>query len=197
MLHVVTEGEFHRRFLERLLGDLAPTCEFRIDFSEGPNAARPLAMKYLVDDPAPVAFVIDANSNGDEWIRNEQADYEAYFRWSALAPFKVVQFVPEIERVFFESVEPLERLLGRVLDPAMKIAGRYAPRKILEILYPGSPIHDRGELVERLTEADLAVLRTHSAVAALRGFIQKHAETIPSAEQLQSPRPARRRRASS
>lgn len=173
MLHVVVEGAFEKRFLVRLLSDLQPACNFDVHASNGRNAARPLAKLFLVEDREPVAFVYDADTHNKTQVDRERREFEEYFAWGGTgAPFQVLPFVPEIEAVFFDPVEPLLRSLGIPhLPEVTRIAATYAPKEILETLLPASSIGGREELVDRLTEADLEALRRNSTVAALRAFV--------------------------
>ncbi len=170
MTTVFAEGPSDRRLLERLLADLQPRCGFRVVAANGRDAARPRARTHLVVARQPVALVMDAETTDAGRIMQQQRDLEDYFLWvSQGVPFRVVQFVPEVEVVFFQHPEVLRRVLGGRLDRNALVAGRFAPRAVLEELLRGGSLT---ELIERLTEEDLEELRKHEAVAELRSFVE-------------------------
>ncbi|HEX6747906.1 MAG TPA: hypothetical protein VF092_11500 [Longimicrobium sp.] len=170
MITIFAESITDRRLLERLLADLGPGCAFRVIHADGRDAARPLARTHLAIAHQPVALVMDAETTDTARIMQLQRDLEDYFLWvSQGVPFRVVQFIPEVEVVFFHHPEVLRRFLGDRLDKHAVVAGRFAPRAVLEELLQGSSLT---ELIERLTEEDLEELRKHETVAELRSFVE-------------------------
>jgi hypothetical protein len=172
MTTVFAEGETDRALLACLLSDLRPGRELRIVASGGSDAARPLARKQLLLSRDPVALVIDSDTTDAERISQQQRDLEDYLRWGAQGtPFSVVQFVPHIEIIFFDHPVVLRRLLGADVDEHAVFAGKFAPKAVLERLVAGTEVGSPTEMLRRLTEQDLAELRRHETVDALRQFI--------------------------
>jgi hypothetical protein len=171
-LSIIVESSFHQQLLGRLLADLPQADSFRIGAGDGRDGARPVARKRILVDGEIIVFVMDAATSDEHRVLEQQNDYEYYFSWGGRGlPFKVVQFVPEIEVVFFEAPGPLERMLGGSLASEIKIAGRFAPRELLKTMFPKLGVKDRMELVERLNDDDLKQFRSHKTVADLREFI--------------------------
>jgi hypothetical protein len=129
MIHVVTEGPFDQRLIEVALADLASTGSFGVESYGGRDSGRPVARKHLLRHKDPIVFVIDADTSDPRKVQQQQRDLEDYFAWGGHGlPFRVITFVPEMEIVFFQQTAFLERLLGRSLEPAIKVAGRIAPK---------------------------------------------------------------------
>lgn len=172
MVHIVVEGPFDQQLIERLLTDLPSRGQYVLHSVGGRDAARPLARRYLIVNREPVAFVIDADVKDEQRVRQQQRDFEDYFLWGGQGiPFEVIQFVPEIEAIFFEQPGPLERLLGRPLDEQTSFAGRFAPKEMLRRLGPELSIAEPEQLLSILTEGDLQLLRKQKDIARLRRFV--------------------------
>lgn len=172
MLHIFVESPFDKQLLDRLLEDLPTPHQFLVHASNGRDAARPVARKYLLVYREPVVFVFDADNRDEAYVRRQQRDYEDYLRWGGHGiPFKVVQFVPELAVIFFEQPGPLERLLGHALDVQSKVAGRFAPMEILRDFCSELTMRSPSDLVTRLSENDLRDLRSGKTIADLRDFV--------------------------
>lgn len=166
---IFVEGTTDQSLLARLLEDLDPESPFEIVVAGGRNAARPLARQQLMTRHEPVVLVIDADTTDEEHARSQRNDLNDYLDWGAGSiPFKVVQFVPEIEVVFFHDPSVLRSLVGSDVDPRVAEAGAQAPRRILEILAPG---RTRDELIAALGPDEIERLREHPIIADLRGFL--------------------------
>lgn len=173
MIYIVTEGPFDQKLVEVVLRDLYAPELFVIKAYGGKNNARPTARKHLLQHKSPVIFIIDADTSDPDKAKEEQEDLEYYFGMGGQSmPFQVTTFVPTIEVVFFEKPVVIERLLGRPLDRATKIAGRVAPKEILESLLPELKLRTRADIIERLTEEDLREIRSQQQMAAIRQFIE-------------------------
>jgi hypothetical protein len=174
MITVFAEGHSDEVVLSRLVSDLVPAEEIRLVASGGRDAARPLARKQLLLTREPVALVIDSDTTDSMRVAQQQRDLEDYLRWGAQgAGFAVIQFVPEIEVIFFQQPAVLRRALGQDIDASAVIAGKFAPAAMLKQLMAQAGIDSFSTLVARLDEADLAELRTVEPVAALRRFLQQ------------------------
>lgn len=173
MIYIVTEGPFDQKLVEVVLRDLYAPGLFVIKAYMGKNNGRPSARKHLLQHKSPVSFVIDADTSNPDKAKQEQEDLEYYFGLGGHGlPFQVITFVPTMEVVFFEKPVVIERLLGRSLDEATKIAGRVAPKEILESLFPELKLKTRTDIIERLTEEDLREIRSQKQMAAIRHFIE-------------------------
>jgi hypothetical protein len=173
MITVFVEGRSDEVVLSRLLSDLVPEEDIRLVASGGRDAARPLARKQLLVTRNPVALVIDSDTTDSMRVAQQQRDLEDYLRWGAQGVgFAVIQFVPEIEVIFFQGAAVLSRALGRDLDASTVIAGKFAPAAMLKQLMAQAGVDSLASLVARLDESDLAELRTVEPIAALRNFLQ-------------------------
>src|SRR3954465_848280 len=128
MITVFVEGPSDQVLLSRLVSDLGQEEEIRLVASGGRDAARPLARKQLLVARDPVALVIDSDTTDSMRVAQQQRDLEDYLRWGAQGVgFAVIQFVPEIEVIFFQKPAVLRRALGQELDGSAVIAGKFAP----------------------------------------------------------------------
>ena len=171
-VHVLVEGELDRLLLERLLSDLHGKARFKVQATRGRDAGRPLARKCLMIHGEPAAFVMDSDTRDERRVQQQQQDLESYLAWGGHGvAFKVLQFVPEIEVIFFDDQRFLERVLGRALQESVGIAGHAAPREMLQSLCSSVGIDRRALIPTRLEAEDLARFRRHAAVSELRDFI--------------------------
>lgn len=167
---IYVAGSDNRRLLERLLDDLHSKVSFKIVEAHGHDAARPLARKQLLTSHEPVVLVVDADTTDDRKAKMQRRDIEEYMAWGgAGTPYKVLQFVPELEVVFFESPTVLRRVVGKAVDEHVKAAGKLAPRRVLSMLAPGT---DESALIDKLRPSDMVALRRHPVIAELRSFVE-------------------------
>ncbi|HEX9937633.1 MAG TPA: hypothetical protein VGB15_10945, partial [Longimicrobium sp.] len=107
----------------------------------------------------------------------QQRTLEWYFGLPANEQFaRVVQFVPTIEAIFFERPRILERLLGRKLEPAVRVAGEIAPRAVLDRILPEVGGENLMRRIDELTGDELRELRSHPTIATIREFVEANAE---------------------
>lgn len=173
---VFVEGVFDQLLIQRLLSDLHKQNGLRIKAAGGRDAARPRARKELLVSRQPVALVLDADTTDPTRVQQQQRDLEDYLSWGAQGlPFRVIQFTPELEVVFFNHPEVLTRIFDRKPDEMVILAGQAAPRHVLTQLLQGHKVPDRIDLIKMLTDADLDVLREDRLVAELRSFVEDHA----------------------
>jgi hypothetical protein len=167
---IFVEGTTDAKFLDRLLSDLKGTTEYKIVSANGANAVRPMARKALVTRHEPVVLVLDADSHNSSQVASQQRELSEYLAWgSGTTPFKVIQFVPEIEVLFFESPSVLNRHLGPKFKKEFEQVGKIAPKRMLtEVLSEKSTL----SLIDSLNEVDLGELRRAPEIAGLRDFIQ-------------------------
>lgn len=168
-ISVLVEGSFGLRFLKHVLADLDEKHSFTIEGGKTQNAVRPWARKKLVTTRDPVALVINSDTNDETRIRQQQGELEYYLNWVAgPTPYRVIQFVPAMEAVLFETPDVLEKIAGKRLQhQAIATAGRYAPLQILN-----SMDLDADQVLDDLDESDLQSLRKNQHVRELRKFIE-------------------------
>ena len=180
MITVVTEGPFHERLLTLLLADLAAGYGVQVIDGGSRDGARPLARQFMILERHAVVYAIDADTVERERLLEQQHTLEWYFGLPANEGCaKVVQFVPTLEVIFFDRPAALERLIGRKLEPVLKIAGEIAPRAVLERGVPELAERKLVDRLDELTPKDLRALRTHPSIASIREFVQAHAEPEP------------------
>jgi len=180
MITVATVSPFHERLLSLLLADVMSGGGVRLLGYDGEDAARPVARQLLMLRRQPVVFAIDSDTVDTGRVAQHQRDLDDYFAWGAGGlPFQVVQFVPTLEVIFFDRPAVLERLIGRKLEPVLKIAGEIAPRAVLERGVPELAERKLVDRLDQLTPKDLRALRTHPSIAAIREFVQANAESEP------------------
>jgi hypothetical protein len=177
MITVVTEGPFHERLLTLLLSDLADACEVRVIEGGSRDGARPLARQIMILQRHAVVYAIDADTVDRDCASEQQRTLEWYFGLPANEQFaRVVQFVPTIEAIFFERPRILERLLGRKLEPAVRVAGEIAPRAVLDRILPEVGGENLMRRIDELTGDELRELRSHPTIATIREFVEANAE---------------------
>ncbi|HET7231041.1 MAG TPA: hypothetical protein VFJ16_13605 [Longimicrobium sp.] len=176
MVTIFVEGTAEQNLLGRLLADLPAAVNVRVVAAGNADDARPRARKELLFHQRPTLLVIDADSVDADRVEQQQRELEAYLAWGGNGlPYQVVQFVPTMEAVFFDAPDVLEHLVGRKVDELMLAAGEIAPKAVLQRI--GVP--DVEARLDRLTADDIRKLRGHPAIAAIREFVQAHAEPEP------------------
>lgn len=174
MITVFAEGVTDQVLLTRLLSDLRTEGGVRIVASGGSDAARPLARKQLLVSRDPVALVIDSDTTDPAKVTQQQRELEDYLRWGAQGtPFIVVQFVPQIEIIFFQHPAVLRRLLRTEVDEHAIFAGKFAPKAFVEGLLASSGSEGLSGILGRLTDQDVAELRENDTVKRLRTFVRE------------------------
>jgi hypothetical protein len=177
MITIVTESPRHERLLKLLLSDLMHDHPVEVIDDGDRDSARPLARQVSLLSRRPVALVIDADTVDASRVAQQQSELEWYFSLTFNGlPLQVVQFVPTIEAIFFERPRILERLLGRKLEPAVRVAGEIAPRAVLDRMLPELGGENLMRRIDELTADDLRELRSHPTVAAIREFVAANAE---------------------
>jgi hypothetical protein len=166
---ILVEGSFGLRFLNLVLADLDETYSFKVEGRKSQDAVRPWARKKLVTTRDPVALVVNSDTNDETRIRQQRRELEYYLDWVAgPTPYKVIQFVPAMEAVLFQTPDVLQKIaIGRPLHREVATAGRYAPRQILDAMGLG-----QDQILKALDASDFERLRKHKHVRELREFIQ-------------------------
>lgn len=176
--YMICEGSFDAQLLKtvlpaNLLTDVGIVATGRVSGVES------LARSLVVRRRVPVIIVVDADSVVPELVQQRRKDIEEIVEIvSVNTPVKVVSAVPEIEIIFFQDVSLLSRLLGYIPPKDILDMAVYQPRKALEQLISQSEIiHDRSEIIARLTNEDIEILRSSSVMQDIVHFLQSIRET--------------------
>jgi hypothetical protein len=169
--YIFTDGDTKGALLHLALDDLATQHAFEISVHYSANEARPAARKARLLYDSPVVLVIDAETSNLEAAREREWDWRDYLGFGDENPFKLIQFFPESEVVFFEVPGLLEQVLGRPVDPLLLAVGEAAPKKAMSVL---------GTSIEQIAASPVEVavlrrLREHPQLAELREFVRASA----------------------
>jgi len=177
---IFVEGAHQGALISLALEDLKSRYAFRIIVSGDANAAHSMASTALVTSGDPVVLIVDADTTDRAAAKAKEADLNYYLALSAGGkPFKLIQFAPQIEIVFFEVAGLLEAWLKRPVDPVFLEIGGDAPKKVMSVL---------GASIENLVAGPVAAslvnrLREHRLLAAVREFLRLHASKVSFAEE--------------
>ncbi|MCU0547217.1 MAG: hypothetical protein MUE44_34510 [Oscillatoriaceae cyanobacterium Prado104] len=138
-----------------------------------------LAMSLIVRRQVPVLIVFDVGSPVPELVELRRQDIEEIVLSRAgKTPVKVVPAIPEIEIIFFQDVSLLSRLLGYVPPQDLLDRALIQPKKALEKLISQSDkIQDISQIIDRLTDEDIEILRSSSIMQEIVQFLQFVRET--------------------
>lgn len=116
-------------------------------------------------------LVTNADTTNPSLARAREQDLDFYFAWRVNdRPFKLIQFVPLCEVVFFEVPGLLEEVLGKPVDPVLKQVGPDAPKKVMSVL--GTSVQQIAKAANRSRIAQR--LREHPQLAEIREFVQTY-----------------------
>jgi len=94
-------------------------------------------------------------------------------RESAAAQVKVFTFVSEIEAVFFEAPDVLDRLIGKKPPQEKVKEGHFVPKQVLaELLANGMTHRDYKEALEHLDPTARQALATGSQASSLKATVE-------------------------
>ncbi|MBV8048872.1 MAG: hypothetical protein JO171_17115 [Paludibacterium sp.] len=169
---IYVEGESDGELIRLVLEDLANQYSFKIIVTNGADDARPSARSASQRWSDPVMLVTNAETANPSLARAREQDLDFYFAWRINdRPFKLIQFVPQCEVVFFEVTGLLEEVLGGPVDPALKQVGPDAPKKVMSVL--GTSVQQIAQTADHSHIAQR--LREHPKLAELRDFVQTYA----------------------
>lgn len=176
--YILCEGDFDAQLLktvlpENLLTDVGVVVGGKV------YNIKSLAMSLIVRRRVPVIIVFDVGSAVPELVELYRNDIEEIVGFVAgKTPFKVVPAVPEIEIIFFQNISLLARLLGYIPHQDMLDRAVIQPKQALEELIARSElIHERSEIIDRLTNQDIEILRSSSVMQEIAHFLQSVRET--------------------
>ncbi len=170
--YVVTEGAVDTAILKRclpkeLLRDTYITAGW------GWSSAMSLAGSILSVKARPVALVVDSDSEDESAIEERRAFTRSFLRRTSVrVPFEVFLAVPEIEAVLFQSHSLIRRLVGRDIPGGEFEMARLRPKKWLAAAGIRFP-KETAPLLDRLTEDDLAAIRSHELIRGLTEFLTR------------------------
>jgi len=170
--YVVTQGPANGEVFKRCLPERL-TSEVYFAQGGGWSSAMSLAGSILAVKERPVALVVDAESEHEAVIEERRGFTRSFLRQTSVAvPFEVFLAIPEIEVLLFQSKPLLSRLTDKTISDVQFEAARHHPKKWLAaagIDYP----KDVTRLLNRLTEEDLATLRSHELIRGLSDFLTR------------------------
>jgi hypothetical protein len=178
--HVVTEGDWDRLLLERLLADELASKLVQIWNSHGYNAALSTARSLAAVRAVPVGLVLDADTINSEGVADRRSYLEeALGSAAASAPWSVFLAVPELEIIFYDAPGLVEELFGVTLNELQRELARVQPKRELEKLMPQRQITSRAQLLDVLSQEQILLLRDTPLVRDIRDFVQ-HAVSQPA-----------------
>lgn len=176
--YIVCESERDAQLLKRLLPE-----EFvnnvEVVAAGGLSAIKSLARSLIVRRQSPVAIVADADAVIPEQIEQRLKDTEEIVgKIAANTPVKVVLAIPTLEAIFFQDISLLSRLLGYAPPQDMLSLAMYQPWQALKQLISQSKnFQSQSQLVEKLTNEDLEILRKAPVIQEVIQFLQSVRET--------------------
>lgn len=176
--YIVCEGHLDEQILKSVLPANLLT-DVGVVAAGGVSAVESLARSLVVRRRVPVVIVVDADSVVSELVEQRRKDIEETVESVSInTPFKVVMAVPEMEILFFKDVSLLSRLLGYIPHQDILDRAVIKPKKTLEQLIDRSEIvQDSSEIIARLTNEDVEILRSSSVMQDIIHFLQSIRET--------------------
>lgn len=172
-LYIVTESHNATIILERLLfASLGHNVKFVA--CDSYDSAQNIAGNLLLLKRRPVVLVLDADSVDPESIGDRRVNNEGLLRFSAVAPFKVILAIPEIEILLFQDRAILEELLDCEISAIEWARAEFIPRTILQKLLNNSSHPMTLEaLLDQLTPAMIDKLRHHPLLQEITTFLMQ------------------------
>jgi hypothetical protein len=177
--YIICKGSFDAQLLKTVLPANLLT-DVGVVAGGGVSAVKSLARSLVVRRRVPVIIVFDADSAVPELVEQRLKDIEEIVGMVAgQTPFKVVPAVPEMEIIFFQDVSLLSRLLGCIPQQDILDRAVIQPKQALEELIARSEIiHDRSQIIDRLANEDIEILRSSSVMQEIVHFLQSVRETV-------------------
>jgi hypothetical protein len=177
---IVCEGLSEVHLLRKLMGREL-TGDMKFYASQGRSSLVSLARNLIVHEGGPVFLVMDADSTNAH-VREELEAITTVAMHGAASGgtflaipglFKLFMFVPEIEAVFFEAPEVLERVTGKPISQDVVEGGLKAPAATLAKLTGNSKPVAVDLLSAKLDEKALDMLRKGKQALAFRMNIEE------------------------
>ncbi len=184
-LKIIVEGVTDVQLIRAILGDgLAEKARFYA--GQGRTSLATLGRNILFHEGGPVLLVMDSDTlNPRLTAELESLNLAAMsgpitsgiqlpaMTGSSKPLFKVFTFVPEIEAVFFESPEALDRLLGKEPPQDKVKEGHFIPKQVLtELLANGKAHHDYPGLLEHLDPQAQQAIASGQQASNLKAMVE-------------------------
>ncbi|HEY9828702.1 MAG TPA: hypothetical protein V6D19_25050 [Stenomitos sp.] len=168
--YIVVEEPTNATIFRKILPpELLPQVKF-ID-GEGKYSTVSMARKLLMTEQVPTVLVIDANTDQQSMI-HEQQDLDYLLRQAAgKTPFLILMAVPTLETLFFQDRAFLEQLFEKTFTDLEWQLARHQPKQLLNTFQGGEK-----KFVERvianLHKDAIITLGKHALVQNLIKFLQ-------------------------
>ncbi|HYT95256.1 MAG TPA: hypothetical protein VEL76_41445 [Gemmataceae bacterium] len=184
-LKIIVEGVTDAQLIRAILGDdLAKHAQFYA--AQGRASLAALGQTILFHEGGPVLLVMDSDTLNPQLAAEMQSLTIAAMSGSLTSggqfpvetlpltsQFKVFTFIPEIEAVFFEAPEVLDRLLGKKAPQDKVREGHLIPKQVLtELLANAKTHHDYQQLLEHLDPKAQKSLATGSQASRLKATVE-------------------------
>lgn len=167
--YVIIEEERDIEILKKLLpGNLIKQTAF----TQSDSGAVSVASTLLWERKKPLALVVDTNTRNASAIHERIDTLRFLLRPAATGvPFKVVPAIPEIEAVFFEDRNFVERITGRKFSDLEWKFAKLSPKEALTtFLGESKQLHKK--ILSRMTKDDIRALQKHSLIVELSEFLE-------------------------
>ena len=164
---VVTEGKTDALIIRTLLNKDLKTG-MRFFAAQGRESLVTLGRNLLVHEGDPVLLVMDV-ATAELPYRDEMVaeTMRALSTFGAPGTFQVFVFTPEIEIVFFEAPEVLEKMFGTPITRCTLEEGRVKPKSVLNRLQTESHNSSMEALIRKLDEQAIESLSHGKQAMAL------------------------------
>ncbi len=177
---LITESVFDEAVIKRMLPKEV-TRSIMVTSRSGDTAALSAARSYYVDGGYQIVLLVDSDSNNEQEIASKKYEYEGMIsslgRRSSDA--KIVLINPEIEALFFESKDFIEKTFGRQLSDLEFEFLKKDPKTALQRLaqdQPNLPQHFKelgNVLLDKLDEATIERIRQNEQIQEIIEYFQK------------------------
>lgn len=173
-VYIITKDNFGAALLKRTL---PPEFAHEVEFVVGGSgsAAISMARSLLVRRQMPVVLVLDADSVDPNTIRDRQdSATTALLEVSINTPVKVILVAPELEALFFERRGAiLSHLLDRdIPERSLNLAVSHPRQALEELLSESEQKVERSQLVDALSNKDVAIVRESAVMQELIQFLR-------------------------
>jgi hypothetical protein len=176
---IVVEGEADLAVVKTLLPDEIRAVSELIAVGGRSNISS-VARTLLVKHKEPVAVVRDSDSLDPSTIREKYTTTEQLMRAvSGGIPFKVILCIPNLEAIFFEAPEILQRIFPKVDLASYVMLYKTQPKETLAYLFTqGAGPSTLTHLLGALTDAEVNRLRATVPIRELITFTREVSGTI-------------------
>ncbi len=181
-LNIIVESQIDADLIRAIYGPVFQGG-FRFYAGQGKASLATLARNLLFHEGSPILLVMDSDTTDSRRVAEQKATVEFALRGAihpgspevaqlGSLPIRVFAFVPEIEVVFFEAPQFLERLLGIRISPERMKEGLLAPKAamtdVLQEVRPGIKARD---IVAKIDSEAASLLGAGKQASALKDTI--------------------------